>query len=85
MPKRHSQSWRYKVIKRYLHRAQTFQQLAETKEEREAWEKVERWFKSILEWKYLSKNGTLRLPAINLAVLETNIERTGRELEAAVK
>jgi hypothetical protein len=48
-------SWKYKVIKTMRARAITFQNKAETIEEKEAWNKVVSWFDSF----YNEENRTL--------------------------
>lgn len=45
---RDNANWRYRTIKGYKQRAETFFQKSDTKEKEEAWLEVIKWFNSIL-------------------------------------
>ena len=59
-------SWRYRVMKGYLHRVQKFKREAETLAEIEAWNKVEAWFRTIIEHKHINWKDVIILPQIEL-------------------
>ena len=59
-------SWRYQVMKHYLHRVQKFKTEATTIEEMIAWSKVESWFKTILEHKRLNWKEAIGLPELKI-------------------
>lgn len=56
---------RYRMMKKYKHRAEAFRDAALTKEERLAWERVVSWFDDILVGRtYLNGNGAIALRPI---------------------
>ncbi len=55
-------AWKHRVIKKFRRKALTFQRRAKTKEEYEAWRKVEDWFNSILGKQELDENGVIVIP-----------------------
>ena len=63
-------SWRYRTIKHYKHRAQKFQDQAETPEGEAAWGLVIKWFDSILDRKYINENDAIALPPVTIEELE---------------
>lgn len=62
--KRKPETWRYAVIKRYKNRASKFMDESRTPEEWLAWMKVVQWFDSILDHRFLNKNGSIAIPEI---------------------
>ena len=59
---RNSSNWRYRVMKKYKHRAEKFLRQADTKEERDAWQTVVKWFTDILSRRRMTPNGAIGLP-----------------------
>ena len=55
--------WRYMVVKRYKRRASKFLVESKTPDEYVAWAKVVQWFETILEHRFLNKNGSISIPA----------------------
>lgn len=63
-------SWRYHIMKHYLHRVQKFKLEANTLAEIEAWNKVEAWFRTIIEHKRINWKGVIILPQLELEEIE---------------
>jgi hypothetical protein len=60
-------NWRYRVIKRYKHRAQEFMTQAVSQEEQNAWKKVVDWFDSILRLdRFVKDNGDIGLVKVEV-------------------
>ena len=61
-------NWRYRVIKKYKHRAQKFRDETNLEAERNAWQKVVDWFDSILRLdRFVKPNGDIGLVQVEEA------------------
>lgn len=67
-------SWRYRTIKHYKHRAQKFQDKADTPEEAAAWGSVIQWFDSILARSYMNERDAIALPVVTTEELDIGFE-----------
>ena len=67
---RNNSNWRYRVMKQYKHRAQTFLERSKTNEEKEAWKKVIQWLDTILNRRYLTPTGAIGIPKSNIELIK---------------
>jgi hypothetical protein len=64
-------NWRYRVIKKYKHRAQKFMLEAASQEEQNAWKKVVDWFDSILRLdRFVKESGSLGLVQVEIGEVQ---------------
>lgn len=89
----HFRSWKYRVLKKWKHRAEAFRQKARTVEGRRAWSEVLKWIDSILMLKRLNKNGVIHVlheehlvcPHCGRAIEQDQLKWTPIEVETALE
>ena len=55
-------SFRYRMVKKWIHRAETFRRKAKSYAEVDAWDKVEVWLRTLIsKGRYQDKNGVIKM------------------------